>query len=221
MLRVMGRRMMGTTGGQRASGVISGVGAVLVSTAAAVGIPMDGAWHTVIESTGGGSGIGLTSPVYVIDGGAAARVYITDWAVPFEWYTVYLGGTTAGPILTVTPVVARNDLIVENDPAICFISSDFSSGFFDLPAGSSFIIQNHGDGSGYPKWVYARRAVAPPVCIGDLDGDGDTDVLDFGEFASDFGRIDLAPGTGGDMDNDGDCDVFDFGLWSSDFGCGT
>ena len=54
MLRVMGRRMMGTTGGQRASGVISGVGAVLVSTAAAVGIPMDGAWHTVIESTGGG-----------------------------------------------------------------------------------------------------------------------------------------------------------------------
>ena len=61
----------------------------------------------------------------------------------------------------------------------------------------------------------------PGTCIGDLDGDNDTDVLDFGEFAASFGSTGLFPGANGDMDYDGDCDVLDFGAWAADFGCGS
>lgn len=61
---------------------------------------------------------------------------------------------------------------------------------------------------------------APGTCVADVDGDGATDVFDFAEFAANFGRTDLVPGTGGDMDYDGDCDVLDFGAFAADFGCG-
>lgn len=66
---------------------------------------------------------------------------------------------------------------------------------------------------------YIFRLTAPPVvCAGDLDNDGDTDVLDFGIFSSNFGMT-VPIGTGGDLDNDTDVDVFDFGLFVLDFGC--
>jgi hypothetical protein len=62
--------------------------------------------------------------------------------------------------------------------------------------------------------------VVPPLpCVGDLDGDGDTDVFDFGLFAGSFGSL-VPPGTGGDLDGDGDVDVFDFGIFAGHFGCG-
>jgi hypothetical protein len=64
--------------------------------------------------------------------------------------------------------------------------------------------------------------VPPPgTCVADVDSDGITDVFDFAEFAANFGRTDLIPGTGGDMDYDGDCDVLDFGVIAGDFGCGV
>jgi hypothetical protein len=59
------------------------------------------------------------------------------------------------------------------------------------------------------------------TCVGDLDGDADTDVFDFAIFAPSFGSTGLTPFTGGDLDGDGDVDVFDFGLFAPDFGCGT
>ena len=65
-------------------------------------------------------------------------------------------------------------------------------------------------------------AVAPPppvVCVGDLDGDDDTDVLDFATFAGNFGESGLPPNTGGDFDGDGDVDVLDFSAFVADFGC--
>jgi hypothetical protein len=68
--------------------------------------------------------------------------------------------------------------------------------------------------------VVALPPVAPPSsCTGDLDGDGDTDVFDFGLFAPNFGRTGLTPFTNGDLDGDGDVDVFDFGIFAPNFGC--
>ena len=58
-------------------------------------------------------------------------------------------------------------------------------------------------------------------CPGDLDGDGNTDVVDLGLFASAFASTGLPPFTGGDFDGDGDCDVFDFTLFAPHFGCST
>jgi hypothetical protein len=63
--------------------------------------------------------------------------------------------------------------------------------------------------------------VVPPLpCDADLDGDGDTDVLDFGVFTSHFG--DPVPvGTNGDFNNDAFVDVLDFSIFVADFGCGA
>jgi hypothetical protein len=68
-------------------------------------------------------------------------------------------------------------------------------------------------------FAFVPLAPTPGPCVGDLDGDDDTDVFDFAVFASGFGDA-VEPGTGGDLDADGDIDVFDFAAWSADFGCG-
>jgi hypothetical protein len=57
-------------------------------------------------------------------------------------------------------------------------------------------------------------------CPGDLDGDADTDVFDFGILAGSFGATGLAPYSAGDRDGDGDVDVFDFSIFAGSFGCG-
>lgn len=62
------------------------------------------------------------------------------------------------------------------------------------------------------------QIVPPAPCAGDLDGDLDTDVLDFAIFASNFGTS-VTPGTNGDLTGDGAVDVFDFTEFASDFGC--
>jgi hypothetical protein len=58
-------------------------------------------------------------------------------------------------------------------------------------------------------------------CAGDIDGDADTDVLDFAVLLSHYGASGLPPFTMGDRDGDGDVDVFDFAAFVGDFGCGT
>ena len=74
---------------------------------------------------------------------------------------------------------------------------------------------------GSPTLASFTTAAPPPSCAADLTGDGNTSVLDFAIFASNFGRLDLPPGTGGDLDGDGDADIFDFALFAQDFGCVT
>lgn len=56
--------------------------------------------------------------------------------------------------------------------------------------------------------------------LGDLDLDGDVDIVDFGEFALNFGA-DVDTYALGDLDGDGDVDIVDFGLFGSNFGFGT
>ena len=63
--------------------------------------------------------------------------------------------------------------------------------------------------------------VVPPLpCAADLDGDGDTDVLDFGIFTSQFGTP-VPVGTGADFNSDAVVDVLDFSLFVADCGCGA
>ena len=69
------------------------------------------------------------------------------------------------------------------------------------------------------RGAYEVQSAAPPACPGDIDGDDDTDVFDFGEFLINFGASGLAPFTSGDLDGDGDADVFDFTVFLIDFGC--
>jgi hypothetical protein len=63
--------------------------------------------------------------------------------------------------------------------------------------------------------------IDPCACPADVNGDGRTDIFDFGDLASGFGTG--APGCAtradGDLTCDGVVDVFDFGVLASDFGC--
>jgi Right handed beta helix region len=54
----------------------------------------------------------------------------------------------------------------------------------------------------------------PTPCLGDLDGDGDTDQADLGVLLASYNQDD-----GGDLDGDGDTDQADLGILLADYGC--
>ncbi len=56
---------------------------------------------------------------------------------------------------------------------------------------------------------------ADTLCVGDLDGDGDTDQSDLGQLLGSYNM-----GGGGDLDGDGDTDQADLGILLGDWGCG-
>ena len=66
----------------------------------------------------------------------------------------------------------------------------------------------------------AFRNVLPPVCVGDISGDGVTAISDFNILAGAFGQA-VAPNTGGDLTGDGIVNIADFNILASDFGCGN
>ena len=55
-------------------------------------------------------------------------------------------------------------------------------------------------------------------CVGDLDGDGDTDQGDLGTLLADWGCM---ADCVGDLDEDDDTDQGDLGIMLADWGCGT
>ncbi|HUU95718.1 MAG TPA: sialidase family protein [Phycisphaerae bacterium] len=65
--------------------------------------------------------------------------------------------------------------------------------------------------------LYMRNNLGPP-CVGDLDGDGDTDQADLGILLSDWG---CESDCEGDLDGDDDTDQADLGILLADWGCGT
>jgi hypothetical protein len=55
-------------------------------------------------------------------------------------------------------------------------------------------------------------------CVGDVDGDGDTDHADLGIMLADWGcTVDCV----GDLDGDDDTDHSDLGILLADWGCGV
>ncbi len=61
-----------------------------------------------------------------------------------------------------------------------------------------------------------RAALDMIVCVGDVDGDGDTDQADLGQLLASYG-VD----GGGDLDGDGDTDQADLGVLLADYDCGV
>jgi len=59
--------------------------------------------------------------------------------------------------------------------------------------------------------------IAPGVCKGDFDYDGDVDGSDLAIFAADFGRTDCSSDCEGDFDYDGDVDGSDLAIFAADF----
>ncbi len=72
--------------------------------------------------------------------------------------------------------------------------------------------------------AYAEVTHSPPdLCVGDIDGDGDTDHSDLGELLSAWCSHEGDPNWNPDADLDGDGHVGhgDLGILLSDWGCGT
>lgn len=59
----------------------------------------------------------------------------------------------------------------------------------------------------------------PPGCVGDIDGDGFTDLNDFAILALNFGSGPGATSQDGDLNGDGFVDLDDFAILAVDFGC--
>ena len=74
--------------------------------------------------------------------------------------------------------------------------------------------------SSWRTWVGQVVMPAPP-CVGDLDGDGDTDQVDLGILLTDWGCDDPVNGCAGDLDGDDDTDHSDLGILLTDWECGT
>ena len=58
-------------------------------------------------------------------------------------------------------------------------------------------------------------------CVGDLDGDRDTDQADLGVLLADWGCDDPVNGCAGDLNGDDKTDQADLGILLADWGCGT
>jgi hypothetical protein len=68
-------------------------------------------------------------------------------------------------------------------------------------------------------WDHVRyHEYTEPECVGDLDGDDDTDQGDLGILLADWG---CTADCVGDLDGDDDSDQGDLGILLADWGCGT
>lgn len=95
-----------------------------------------------------------------------------------------------------------------------------STAFAGAVVSAEITYNNMGTPESYDALLYVGAYSPPIICPGDIDGDGDTDIFDFGVFATHFGSS-VPAGTLGDLDGNGVVNVFDFGIFAADFGCGT
>jgi len=65
---------------------------------------------------------------------------------------------------------------------------------------------------------FVEYDVPDPGCVGDINGDGKTNVADFNILASHFAQA-VSPNTSGDLTGDGFVNVADFNILAGDFGC--
>jgi hypothetical protein len=81
------------------------------------------------------------------------------------------------------------------------------------------LVTRPGTANGDPFYAndYVELSTDPiVVCIGDLDGDDDTDLSDLGILLAAWELDD-----GGDLDGDGDTDLSDLGILLADYNCGA
>jgi hypothetical protein len=93
----------------------------------------------------------------------------------------------------------------------------------DTTAGTS--VRAPADG-GTSLTTVPLNILVPVACVGDVNGNGSTDLTDFSLLAQNFGATGLPFGSGqsrglGDLNDDGDVNLSDFTILASDFGCSS
>jgi hypothetical protein len=103
---------------------------------------------------------------------------------------------------------------------------------FNTDAASGVTVVNSAEVDPGTYWIYVEVSdggttvgdwsegtvtfVPAPTCEADMNGDGKTDIFDFGILADEFGVTGESPA---DVNHDHIVDVFDFGELADDFGC--
>lgn len=192
-------------------GAISVVGTSLqFADLQGVAVSADGSLFHVIDESADPNGLGYTGAVFDVTSGGAVSVWATD--------------------LRFTKL---NDIIRLDDGSVLVLDTDaVDNGLVGSGPGVVFRLDGSGqvtiDLSNANVWSDARGVgtwTPPPASrLGDLDGDGDVDTLDFLLFVQCFGGSLNPPAAGcpagvnADLDGDSDVDTFDFVIFAMNFG---
>lgn len=103
----------------------------------------------------------------------------------------------------------RNHIAIMSATGMALTGGNYVYNFTDA------ITKAHGGAAGYKEIAAGFFGMVS----GDPDGDGDISVLDFSEWATDFGKT--ASYLPADMDADGEVSVLDFSKWATNFGVGN
>jgi hypothetical protein len=142
-------------------------------------------------------------------------------------------GLSSGPTLDWSDAAHASDYLVEIDQTPGFASPAVALSVTDSTV--TLPIETLVDGTRH-YWRVAARNIsgqvlaAPalssfttetsaPACTGDIDGDGDTDVLDFASFLAGFNGAEPEGHATADLNRDGAIDILDFAILVGDFGC--
>ena len=147
------------------------------------------------------------------------------------WYTNDWGGDPNNDLFKtyISNDDGDNWVVVEvigpATPAHDWVEHSFQVGAFVPPTAFvkvRFEASDLNDGSVVEAGIDAFSVSAydcEPVCVGDLDGDDDTDQQDLGVLLADWGCS--GGDCAGDADGDGDTDQQDLGILLADWGCGV
>jgi hypothetical protein len=141
-----------------------------------------------------------------------------------ETYVVFGGPTVgAGGSINLSTLNGTNGFVLNGVDAQDSSGRSVSSagdvngdGIDDIILGAQFADPGGLNYAGESYVVFGRAPA--PTCIGDVNGDGDTNAADFVILAGNLGA-NVPPNTGGDLNGDGLVNAADFVILSGDLGC--
>lgn len=191
------------------AGVISPVATSLTfADLQGVAVSTDGMTYHVIDEAADPNGVGYTGAVFDVTPGGSISTAASD-----------------------ARFTKLNDIIALDDGDVLVLDSAAVEGGPGSAPGVVFRVSSGGvvtvelldpsmwsDPRGVSPWT-----PPPDGLVGDLDGDGDVDVTDFGLMATCFGgtlnppAVACPPAVNADLDGDGDVDLGDFALLAQNF----
>ncbi len=132
-------------------------------------VPVNGGWQVYFYpkvTSDSAAGLLATNGPFVVTSSNWVRVDVTDWTLTGDWYTIFGGTKTNGPVLLVTPDVPFDTAPMTTNLDVAFADARFSHGTFLLPPGTNtFTVRQEDMLLGYNGWTLGLRAVGQPYAV--------------------------------------------------------